>query len=44
MKVVRKRGGRRNGCCGGLIVTLEDHVVESVVGVASALQGGVQAD
>ena len=45
--VDRKRGvqgGRRCGCYGGLIGTLEVHVVESVVGVASALQGGGRAD
>ena len=42
--VVRKRGGRRYGCYGGLIGALEVHVVESVVGVASALQGGGRAD
>ena len=44
MDVVRKRGGERYGCCGGLIGAFEVHVVESVVGVASALQGGGRAD
>ena len=42
--VVRKRVGRRDGCRGGLIGALEVHVVESVGGVASALQGGGRAD
>ena len=42
--VVRKRGGRRYGCYGGLIGALEVHVVESVVGVAIALQCGGRAD
>ena len=42
--IVRKRGGRRYGCCGGLIDALEVHVVESVGGVASALQGGDRDD
>ena len=42
--VVRKRGGQRYGCSGGLIGALEVHVVESVVGVASALQGGGRAE
>ena len=37
VNVVRKRGGWRYGCCGGLIGVLDVHVVESVVGVASAL-------
>ena len=40
MDVVRKRGGRRDVCCGGLIGTLEVRVVESVGGVAIALQCG----
>ena len=31
------------GCYGGLIGALEVHVVESVVGVSSALQGGSKA-
>ena len=38
--VVRKWGGRRYGCHGGLIGALEVHVVESVGGVTSALQVG----
>ena len=42
--IVRKRGGRRDGCRGGLIGALEVHVVESVGGVASALQGGGRDD
>ena len=42
--VVRTRGGQRYGCHRGLIGALEVHVVESVVGVASALQGGGRAD
>ena len=42
--VVRKRGGRRDGCRGGLIGALEVRVVESVGDVASALQGGGWAD
>ena len=42
--VVRKRGGRRCGCYGRLIGALEVHVVESVIGVASDLQGGGRAD
>ena len=44
MDVVRKRGGRRYGCYGGLIGALEVHVVESGVGVARALQGSDRAD
>ena len=40
VEIGRKRGGRRYGCYGGLIGALEVHVVESVVGVLSALQGG----
>ena len=44
MDVVRKRGGQRYGCRRGLLGTLEVHVVESVGGFASALQGGVRAD
>ena len=42
--VVIKQGGQRYGCYGGLIGALEVHVVESVVGVASSLQGGSRAD
>ena len=42
--VVRKRGGRMYGCYGWLVGTLEVHVVESVVGVVGALQGGGRAD
>ena len=42
--VFRNRGGRRDGCHGGLLGALEVHVVESVGGVTSALQGGGRAD
>ena len=42
--VVRNQGGRRNGCHGGLLSALEVHVVDSVGGVASALQGDSHAD
>ena len=42
--IVRKRGGLRYGCYGGLICALEVHVVESIVGVASSLQGGGRSD
>ena len=41
---VRKRGGRRDGCRGGLIGAFEVHAVESVGGVASDIQGGGWAD
>ena len=44
VEVFRKRGGRRYGCYGGLIGTLEFLVVEFVVGVVSSLQGGGRAD
>ena len=44
MKVVRKRGGRRYGCYEVLIDALGIHIVESIVGVASNLQGCVRAD
>ena len=42
--VVRKRGGRRDGCCGVLIGALEVYVVESIVGFVSALQCGGRSD
>ena len=42
--VVRNRGGLRDGCHGELLVSLEVHVVESIGGVSSALQGGGRAD
>ena len=38
--VVRNQGGQRDVCHGGFLGALELHVVESVGGVASALQGG----
>ena len=41
--VFRKWGGCRYGCYGVLIGASEVHVVESVVGVVSALQGGGRA-
>ena len=44
VEVVRKWGGRRCGCYSGLIGALEVHVVESVVGVTSDLQGGGRDD
>ena len=42
--VVRNRGGQRYGFYGGLLGALEVHVVESIGGVTSALQGGGTAD
>ena len=42
--VVRKWVGWRYGCYEGLIGALEVHIVESIVGVTSALQGGGRAD
>ena len=42
--VVRNRGGLRDGCHGELLVSLEVHVVESIGGVSSALQGGGRDD
>ena len=44
LDVVRKRGEWRYGCCRGLIGAIKVHVVDSVVGVASALQDGGRAD
>ena len=44
MDVVINRGGRRDGCHGGLLGALEVHVVESVGVVASFLQGGGRVD
>ena len=44
MDVVRKRGGQRYGCYGGLIGALEVYVVESIVGFVSALQCGGRSD
>ena len=41
--VVRSRGDWRDGYQGGLLDALEVHVIESVGGVASDLQGGGRA-
>ena len=35
--LLENRLGQRDGCCGGLLGTLEVHVVDSVGGVVSAL-------